>query len=285
MQWNRGGRPERRPCWLGGPILVFLPLLALISAPTSPAFAQSPPGPGQPAPGLAPPDPPPPSSPGFLGATLTINSAGWSKLRGHTHTGGLLVVLTVPGSPAQRAGLSGGDVLLAMDGQPVHNERQPVVLLRTATSPTHRLLVEDRTGAERTIDVTSVTRPEISGTELIQRQVKAYPSLTNRFVYAQSAQYPELGLAILDDIVAQAPDFAEATPPEPAASSPWPMPSRPPTRNEPRRSPTPSLGPSTSTRCHSPSSSPPPGCSYHCETPPGPPSTPTKRSPPTRDRR
>ena len=56
---------------------------------------------------------------GFLGLSGESLDAGGAKLRGLSHTYGVLVTNVIKGSPADRGGIAGKDVILAIDGREI----------------------------------------------------------------------------------------------------------------------------------------------------------------------
>jgi S1-C subfamily serine protease len=73
---------------------------------------------------------------------------------------GAVVMDVVPGGPAGNAGLTGGDVIVAIDGQPVQSFDEAVAYLarNTGVGQTIRLTVL-RNGQNQTISVTLAARP------------------------------------------------------------------------------------------------------------------------------
>jgi S1-C subfamily serine protease len=84
---------------------------------------------------------PRPLIPGTIGAELVPDDDGQ-----------LLIVGVMPGSPAEKAGLLEGDVLLSVDGAPVTGPKQAMLRLNGAPS-TSVVLTVRREGTEQSISV------------------------------------------------------------------------------------------------------------------------------------
>jgi 2-alkenal reductase len=95
---------------------------------------------------------------GISGASLDPRIARQLGLSGDQQ--GAVVMDVVPGGPAGNAGLTGGDVIVAIDGQPVHSFDEAVAYLarNTGVGQTIRLTVL-RNGQNQTISVTLAARP------------------------------------------------------------------------------------------------------------------------------
>lgn len=195
---------------LAGPILVLLVALGSVLLPPCAGALPDPAGRAQPGEDLAPPKAPAPPHDRYVGATFTTNSAGWAQVMSRSDAAGVLVVLVIADSPAAAAGLSPGDIIVAMDDQPIRNDRQPGLVLRTSSSETFQLTVIGPNGTVRPVRIDAQPRPSTGLSDALQRQVAADPSPANRLVYAQVAPEAGTALAILDELIAEFPGLAEA---------------------------------------------------------------------------
>lgn len=178
--------------------LTVVSVVLLLGAP-GPALAVTPP----------PPSTPPPARPGFIGALLVPNSGGWAHVLTRPTNPGALVVLVLPDSPAQRAGLVAGDVVVAIDGEPVLNDEALALRLRLGPTATHALDVDDASSQGRKVDVIT-GEPPARVLDLIESEVIADPSAASRLVYARDFTDFHTASVILRELVTQFPDFAEA---------------------------------------------------------------------------
>lgn len=158
-------------------------------------------------PGLPPPTAPPPGRDWFVGAAFTTNSAGLGQLIPRPDVPGALVVVVIPGSPARVAGLAPGDVVVAMDGQPIRNDRRVGVLVRTATQPVHVLVVVAPDGEDRSVRLDAAPEPPTDLSALVSAQIDEGPA--NRLLFAQLAPDAETALAVLGRLAAEFPSNAE----------------------------------------------------------------------------
>jgi hypothetical protein len=161
-------------------------------------------GPGR----LDAPTAPPLAQPGFIGAAFVANTAGWGQVMVRDPAPGVLIVLVLPGMPAEVAGLEAGDVVISIDDHPVLDDENLSVLLRQGPSP-HQLRIS-RYGQESTVAVTPRSAPSTPIIDLLDREVAAAPSAASRLVYARAGIETPAALSIVQDIVAQYPSFAEA---------------------------------------------------------------------------
>lgn len=156
------------------------------------------------------PGPPAPPRPAYIGTALTTNSPGWSEVLHGSQAPGVLVLMVAPGSPAQAAGLSAGEVIVALDGHVMHNDEQLGVLLRSRATTDHVLTVLDVAGTARTMVMRSDGTPPGPASELIQQRVTVEPTATHRFVYGRTSPDSETAIAVLDGLTAEFPNFADA---------------------------------------------------------------------------
>lgn len=87
-----------------------------------------------------------------------------------------------PGSPADKAGLVGGDIITTVDGEPVRTDDEMMDLLgRTPIGKTLEI-VYLRDGEQKTTKLTTVSREEF---ERLQREFRNRPEGTGRFGYEE----------------------------------------------------------------------------------------------------
>lgn len=76
------------------------------------------------------------------------------------HGGALLEAVELPGSPADRAGLVGGDVMTSFDGQPVTDEDDLMELLKATPAGKMVQVIYRRDGAEHMTTLTPISKDE-----------------------------------------------------------------------------------------------------------------------------
>jgi S1-C subfamily serine protease len=90
---------------------------------------------------------------GRIGVAIQDLTPDLARALGTTRSEGALIARVVPGSPAARAGLKSSDLVVAVDGAPIHSAaelRNRVGLSRIGDSVT---LTVDRGGSERNVSV------------------------------------------------------------------------------------------------------------------------------------
>jgi serine protease DegQ len=90
----------------------------------------------------------------FLGVILSPLSPQIAERFGIAAAGGAIVVQLERGSPAARAGIRPGDVIVAVDGRPVEAVEQVLAALRRSGAGQRLRLSVVRGGARRDVDVT-----------------------------------------------------------------------------------------------------------------------------------
>lgn len=161
-------------------------------------------------------DAPPPADPSLTGRPglfVWTNSRTWRALLGAPNVEGATILYVQPGGPSDGTGLSRGDVLTAVDGEPVRNSERAVVLLRSKPGQTQRLEVVKRGGERTTVDVTGRKPEGVSLLRLLSQRLESNPDdRIARFVRAQ--EWPlgqfENALADLQTVIEAEPDFTEA---------------------------------------------------------------------------
>jgi serine protease Do len=96
---------------------------------------------------------------GYLGATIQDLSDEMATSWGLSGHKGAVVADLVPGGPAQRGGLQQGDVVVAVNGQPVKSATEMTREVAKAHAGDMLHLDVFRDGKERAIDIRSGTRP------------------------------------------------------------------------------------------------------------------------------
>jgi serine protease Do len=97
---------------------------------------------------------------GFLGVTIQAVEPDMAKAFGLTHGGGALIGDVTPNSPAAKAGLQRGDVILQLNGQPITGPSDLSVHIAEMAPGTVVHLQVFRNGQEKTMDVTLGEYPE-----------------------------------------------------------------------------------------------------------------------------
>jgi serine protease Do len=128
---------------------------------------------------------------GYIGATIESLSDDLADSWGLAGRKGAQVTELVPGGPAQRAGLQPGDVVVAVNGVPVKSNTE--MTREVAKSQAGDVIHLDvfRAGKERTVDVTSGTRP--SEEQLAQSSGQAPEDNSG----GASPDHPASGTAVL----------------------------------------------------------------------------------------
>lgn len=89
---------------------------------------------------------------------LTVDSA-LQRQYGLSRSSGVLIAEVGHGTPAAQAGLQRGDIILSMDGQPITQEGEVVMVLRHKKPGDVLTVTVDRNGRELTFQVTLAERP------------------------------------------------------------------------------------------------------------------------------
>jgi serine protease Do len=97
---------------------------------------------------------------GYLGVTIQSVPPDMAKAFGLNHGGGALIGDVVPDSPASKAGLKRGDIVLELDGQTVNNSQDLSVRVAQMAPGTVAHLKIFRSGQNQDMDVTLGEFPE-----------------------------------------------------------------------------------------------------------------------------
>jgi serine protease Do len=128
---------------------------------------------------------------GWLGVMIQDITPELAKSFGLKDSKGVLISDVVKGSPAEKAGLSTGDVILRFDGKEVENAHK-LSQMAAATSPNSKVQIDLlRKGKEKTVSLEVGTMPE-EGQESISPQKESDWGLTVQQLTPQLAQ--QLGL-------------------------------------------------------------------------------------------
>jgi len=122
--------------------------------------------------------------------------------------GNVVVVAPIDGSPAQKAGLRPGDIILKVDQQPITDVADAVTRIRGPAGTSVTLTIQDPSGATRTvtlvrakISLVSVTCNKLPGTSIIHLRLASFDSdTTEELDTALSAMKSEGAAGIILDL-------------------------------------------------------------------------------------
>jgi serine protease Do len=149
-------------------------------------------------------------APTWLGLGVQDLTPALIRSLGARTTSGALVSYVYDDSPASRAGLQRGDIIVELDRTPIRSRRSYFEVLGSLTSGGRTTLVAERDGARRSFDLTVAAFPEeraeaigklLLGVELEESRWGAYPALRIRSVAPNSAS-DDLGLEPGDYLLA-----------------------------------------------------------------------------------
>jgi serine protease Do len=149
-------------------------------------------------------------APTWLGLSVQDLTPGLIRSLGAHTTTGALVSHVDDDSPASRAGVRRGDIVVELDRTPVRSRRGYYEVLASLTSGGRSKLVIEREGTRRTLDVTVAAFPEeraeaigkrMLGVEIEETRWGSYPALRISSVSANSAA-DDLGLQPGDFLLA-----------------------------------------------------------------------------------
>jgi S1-C subfamily serine protease len=95
----------------------------------------------------------------YLGVQYTSVTTELQQADSLSRSSGALVQQVMPGTPAEAAGILQGDIIVSIDGTPVTEQGDVVVILRQKKVGDTITLVLDRKGTETTVKATLVERP------------------------------------------------------------------------------------------------------------------------------
>ena len=129
---------------------------------------------------------------GWIGLMIQDITPELAKSFGLKSTKGVLVSEVVQGSPAEKAGLLRGDIILRFDGKEIENAHM-LSQLAAATAPNTRVKIDLlRNGQEKTITVELGTMPTEGGQQMVSPKEKNDWGMTVQELTPQMAQ--QLGL-------------------------------------------------------------------------------------------
>jgi serine protease Do len=129
---------------------------------------------------------------GWLGIMIQDITPELAKSFGLKSTKGVLVSEVVKGSPAEKAGLLSGDVILRFDGKEVENAHE-LSQMAAATAPNTQVKIDLlRNGKEEIISLTIGTMPTEGGQQMVSPEEKSDWGMTVHELTPQLAQ--QLGL-------------------------------------------------------------------------------------------
>ena len=97
---------------------------------------------------------------GWLGVEIQSMSPEIAAAAGLKSEKGAIVATVVPGSPAAKAGVEQGDIVTAIDGKPVEDNRDVTRKVASVTAGTSTTFTVNRQGAEKQIKVQIGARPD-----------------------------------------------------------------------------------------------------------------------------
>ncbi|MCS6805357.1 MAG: DegQ family serine endoprotease [Acidobacteriota bacterium] len=132
---------------------------------------------------------------GYLGVTIQPVTSAIAKAFGLSQARGALVADVRPDSPAAHSGLAKGDIILELNGQPIHESRELQLKIAQAAPGTTVRLKVFRNGQERDVSVTlgELPSPESRGNQS-NEQASALDSVSVDDLTPQVAR--QLGLPI-----------------------------------------------------------------------------------------
>jgi Do/DeqQ family serine protease len=141
----------------------------------------------------------------WIGAVTTTITPEEARRRGLSVTRGALVTRLFAGSPAQQAGVRGGDVITALNGAPVDSREALNTLLATAASGTDASLTLARGGSSRQVTVRPTNAPANLGLQMLRDVVGISAADDGGAILidsiARGSQAERTGLAPGDQIV------------------------------------------------------------------------------------
>ena len=95
----------------------------------------------------------------YLGIQYTSVTSLLQQQENLSRSSGALVQEVMPGTPADKAGMKQGDIIVSIDGTPVQEQGDVVVILRQKKVGDTITMVLDRAGKQTTVKATLVERP------------------------------------------------------------------------------------------------------------------------------
>ena len=119
------------------------------------------------------------------------NDATQGKLQGigaevQGKNGNVVIVAPLDGSPAQKAGLQSGDIILKVDGQPVTGVTNAVQHIRGTAGTSVTLTIQNASGTTRdviivraTVNITNITWQKLPGTSIVHLRLSSFAKGTS----------------------------------------------------------------------------------------------------------
>lgn len=158
------------------------------------------------APFLAPDAPPPPSSL-YFGAIMTTNSPGWQAVLARPEISGALVLAVLPASPAEEAGIAAGDVIVAIDDEPVRDDEGASVAFRSSPEERRFVTWAQADGTARSASVRLGAPQPTAINDFLRRRVASDPDPVTRALYAQRAEEAPVARSIASQLARDVPSF------------------------------------------------------------------------------
>lgn len=96
----------------------------------------------------------------YIGIQYVAITSTLQRQYGLSRSSGLLITAVGRGTPAAQAGLRRGDIIVAIDGMPIKDEGELIVLLRQHKVGDILTVTIDRDGVEKTVRVVLANRPD-----------------------------------------------------------------------------------------------------------------------------
>lgn len=156
----------------------------------------------------------PPSAPdatrtGRIGVRLASNSVGWQRVLDAPDVPGAVILLVLPGSPAEKAGLRRGDVIVARGNSRVRSDERAIALLRARPRDTVTMTIA-REERRLTLDVRAADLLDPDLGPILDRMIKRKPDATALFLRAQTRPDPLDAVEDVDAALKISPDLVDA---------------------------------------------------------------------------
>jgi hypothetical protein len=141
---------------------------------------------------------------------LTTNSPGWQLALPRSQASGALVLSVAPGSPDDKAGITAGDVIVAVDGKPVRNDEQVAVAEKSSGADRRLFTLLAPDGRSRTVEVRPAPPARRISSDYLDRKLATDPDVVTLTLAAQVASDPAKGLDFAQGVVNDVPSFGQA---------------------------------------------------------------------------
>ena len=147
---------------------------------------------------------------GRVGLRLATNSVGWERALNASPTRGAVILLVVPNSPSDRAGLKRGDVITQVGPSVISNDERAQVALRGKPSVPLKVTI-DRGDEELVIDVIPGPPIEFDQDAYVAAALKEDPrDATNLLLRAQTVTDRQEAKRLVDRALEVQPDLVDA---------------------------------------------------------------------------